>query len=212
MLDIDSDDDFIVCVDCGKQCDISEINRVILCTSKIVMLCLSCKIGLCDDALMKIPDKEDEDDEDDDDEDDEDIAQPVRMVFKMYEDISYSCCGRKNCVQTVCCGSVQGHVRLSSCDPELVNYPNLASNIKMRRSVERELYLNGRTISKFVSEPFMETNLLRRLRLQKTERERVEIEEVKSNARLIKQSKEIKEEKIKNYWKSLRETNFRYVF
>ena len=41
--DIDSDDDFVVCQNCEKMCDVSEINRVILSTSKKIMLCLTCK-------------------------------------------------------------------------------------------------------------------------------------------------------------------------
>jgi hypothetical protein len=44
--DIDSDDDFIVCKNCEKICDVSEINRVILSTSKKIMLCLTCKTWL----------------------------------------------------------------------------------------------------------------------------------------------------------------------
>lgn len=42
-MSYDSDDDYVICQDCEKMCDVSEIKRVILCTSKKVMLCLDCK-------------------------------------------------------------------------------------------------------------------------------------------------------------------------
>ena len=63
--DIDSDDDFVVCENCEKTYDLSEINRVILCTSKKIILCSTCKIWLSNlDALEKIKYDEDDDDAD----------------------------------------------------------------------------------------------------------------------------------------------------
>jgi len=85
------------------------------------------------------------------------IAQPVRMIYKRRE----NCCGHGNCVQIKSCGKVQGHIHLSSCDPELVDYPVL---LILPRGKNR-----GRRSSVCILEPFEETNLLRRLRLAKTE-------------------------------------------
>lgn len=63
-MSYDSDDDYVICQDCGEMCDVSEINRVILCTLKKVMLCLSCKTWLENiDALEKISDDEEEEEE-----------------------------------------------------------------------------------------------------------------------------------------------------
>ena len=126
-----------------------------------------------------------------------DIAQPVRMIYTSYQKLSFSCCGRDNCIQIKCIGNVQGHEHLYSCDPELTDYPGLLSKIKinMHCSTETE-YLNGKIIYTFISVPFEETTLLRRLRLQKTERlnlikEKINNEKMKVKIQIEKDAKEI---------------------
>jgi len=188
-MSYDSDDDYVICQDCEKMCDVSEIKRVILCTSKKVMLCLDCKRWLENaDALENISDYEDYEDEDYDDA----IAQPVRMIVKVWVDANPSCCGLKSCVRIICCGTVHGHVSLSSCDPELVNYP-LGLFSKTNMHWVKDAHLNGRIVSRFVSDPFEETNLLRRLRLQKTQRlnklKEKEIEQLKVKKQKVEEDK-----------------------
>ena len=123
---------FINCHECDQSIDISEMFIY-----KKINVCKTCK------ELYE----------------ENDIAQPVRMIYKRAENVSYSCCSQKMCIHIKCVGNVQGHVHLYSCDPELVNYPGLT---------------RGKNWSKhddvYISQPFEETNLLRRLRLKKTER------------------------------------------
>lgn len=187
MLDIDSDDDFIKCYECEEEVEVSEI-----CVYKKSKVCKNCK-EICEEN---------------------DIAQPVRMIFKIYENVGYSCCGRQNCVHIKCMGTVQGHIHLYSCDPELVDYPDLASKIKRRCPTKTE-YLNGEMISTFISDPFEETNLLRRLRLAKTKRlnlikEKEQNEKLKVKIQIEKDAKEIairyksfQKKKQKERWEGL---------
>lgn len=146
MSDIDSDDDFIKCYECEIEVDVAEV-------------CIYKKDKFCKNCYEECRNF--------------DVAQPVRMVYKICEDISYSCCSRRNCVHIKCYGTVKEHIHLYGCDPEIVNYPlgleGIFSKTNMRRC-QVDDYLNGRLISTFMSNPFEETNLLRRLRLQKTER------------------------------------------
>ncbi len=164
--EIDSDDDFIKCSDCEIEVDIAEV-----CFYKKCKFCKSC----FEDCIQL------------------EIAQPVRMIVKVCEDMSYSCCSRKNCIRIKCCGTVKGHVDLYSCDPEIINYPLGLAGIFNKENMHcvRKQYLNGRSVSTFSSSPFEETNLLRRLRLQKTER--LEKENERSN--LIKEQFKIKKQK-----------------
>jgi len=150
--------------------------------------------------------------------DDDAIAQPVRMVYKIYEDMIYGCCNRESCVRIKCCGTVHGHVSLYGCDPEIVNYPLGLAGIFSKTNMPRcpgGVYLHGRSINTFMSDPFEETNLLRRLRLQKTERlnlikEKEQNEKFKVKIQIEKDAKEIalrykslQEEKQKDRWESL---------
>lgn len=162
--EIDSDDDFVICVDCEIEVDVAEV-----CIYKKDKFCKNCY-----EECRKL-----------------DVAQPVRMVYKICEDISYSCCGSKNCVRIQCCGTVKGHVYLSSCDPEIVNYPLGLAGIFSKTNMHR---CPG---DAFMSNPFEETNLLRRLRLQKTERLEKEKEELKVKSEKLKAKKEKEKEKEK---------------
>ena len=162
---IDSDDDFIKCYECETEVEVVEV-------------CFYEKNKFCKKCYEENTEL--------------DVAQPVRMVYKKYENLSFSCCGLKNCVQIKCCGRVQGHVSLYSCDPELVNYPGLASKKKMRHIKDGIWW----------SSDFEETNLLRRLRLQKTERLKLVKEKEKEQLK-VKKKKEgeekaqiLKEEKL----------------
>ena len=183
MSDIDSDDDFIKCYECEIEVDVLEIFIY-----KKDKFCKNCY-----EECRKL-----------------DVAQPVRMVYKVCEDnISYSCCGRRNCVRIKCCGRVQGHVHLYSCDPEIVNYPLGLAGIFSKKNMST---LNDGV---WFSNPFEETNLLRRLRLQKTERlnlikEKEQNEKFKVKIQIEKDAKEIalrykslQEEKQKDRWESL---------
>jgi len=113
------------------------------------------------------------------------IAQPVRMIYKRRE----NCCGHGNCVQIKSCGKVQGHIHLSSCDPELVDYPYPVLLI-LPRGKNR-----GRRSSVCILEPFEETNLLRRLRLAKTERlnlvKKTETERLKVKKEVLRLAKRL---------------------
>ncbi len=165
--EIDSDDDFIKCYECEIEVDVSEI-----CIYKKDKFCKNCY-----EECRKL-----------------DVAQPVRMVYKIYEDMIYGCCGRENCVRIKCCGTVHGHVHLYGCDPEIVNYPLGLAGIFNKTNMHRcpgEVYLHGRTVHTFISSPFEETNLLRRLRLQKTER----LEKENERLTLIKEQFKIKKQK-----------------
>lgn len=51
MQDIDSDDEYITCQDCGQNVDISEISCVILITLKKIHMCVTCKSQLPQDAV-----------------------------------------------------------------------------------------------------------------------------------------------------------------
>jgi hypothetical protein len=192
MSDIDSDDDFIKCYECEIEVDVSEI-----CIYKKDKICKNCY-----EECRKL-----------------DVAQPVRMVYKVCEDnISYSCCGRENCVRIKCCGTVKGHIHLYGCDPEIVNYPLGLAGIFSKTNMHRcpgEVYLHGQSVHTFMSNPFEETNLLRQLRLQKTERlnlikEKEQNEKMKVKIKIEKDAKEIalrykslQEEKQKDRYESL---------
>ena len=157
--DIDSDDDFINCYDCEIEVDVAEVYFY-----KKYKLCEDCKemYERMDEQLKEHQKKQLEQ---------ElfvkvhvvlpyNIAKPVRMVYKKCENISFSCCGRRNCIQIKCYGNIKGHhINLYSCDPELVNYQGLVDKINCNH--------HGDVC---ISEPFEETNLLRGLRIKKTER------------------------------------------
>ena len=163
MSNTDSDDDFINCYDCEIEIDVTEV-----CFYKKYKLCEDCKemyerMDEChkiwlnerqkkqleQELFVKVPMVLPYN-----------IAKPVRMVYKKCENISFSCCGRRNCIQIKCYGNIkEHHLNLYSCDPELVNYPGLVDKINCNH--------HGDVC---ISEPFEETNLLRGLRIKKTER------------------------------------------
>lgn len=170
MSDIDSDDDFIKCYECEIEVDVVEV-------------CIYKKYKFCKNCYEEYRQLE--------------IAQPVRMVYKVYENTIYGCCSHENCVRIKCCGTVQGHIHLYSCDPEIVNYPLGLAGIFSKTNMHRcpgEDYLHGRSVHTFMSNPFEETNLLRRLRLQKTERLEKEKEELKVKSEKLKAKKEKEKE------------------
>lgn len=170
--DIDSDDDFINCYECETEVEVAEV-----CLYKKDKFCKSCY-----EECIQF-----------------DIAQPVRMVYKVYEDISYSCCSRKNCIRIKCCGTVQGHVHLFSCDPEIVNYPLGLAGIFSKKN----MYSVKEGV--WTSQPFEETNLLRRLRLQKTERlESLKVKKVKQKE---KEKLEEDAKEIASRYAAIREAN-----
>ena len=182
MSDIDSDDDFIKCYECEEEIDVSEI-----CVYKKDKFCKNCY-----EECREL-----------------DVAQPVRMVYKVCEDISYSCCSRRNCVHIKCCGTVKGHIHLYGCDPEIVNYPLGLAGIFSKKNMST---LNDCV---WFSDPFEETNLLRRLRLAKTKRlnlikEKEQNEKLKVKIQIEKDAKEIaisyksfQKEKQKERWEGL---------
>lgn len=174
MSDIDSDDDFVVCYECEIEVSVDEV-----CFYNKDKFCKKCY----EECIQH------------------DVAQPVRMIYKRYEDIGFSCCSRRKCVHIKSGCATEGHVHLSSCDPEIENYPLGLGGIFSKTNMHN--VYDGI----WLSQSFEETNLLRRLRLQKMERlenEKIKVEKEKAEKEKEKAEKKlIARQQQKGRWEGL---------